>query len=100
MLFALSTSTTPVLTHNIGLALISIFLTAIIFIYTAAKEGMQDWDRAVILEKVVNVKDFLIYLSFLFVPPFFWEYGKEFQIIILVLAILGTCYLIYQLKNI
>lgn len=86
--------------QGIGVGLISIFLTAIVFIYTAAKEGMQDWDRSVILEKVVNVKDFLIYLSFIFIPPFFWDLGVGFQIAIILFAALGVVYLVYQLRNI
>lgn len=95
-----STSNIPTLIHSVGVGLISIFLTAIIFIYTATQKEMQDWDRVIILEKVVNVRDFFVYLSLLFIPPFFWGFSDTVNLMILIIFIISVLFLFQQLKNI
>ena|SRR3989338_2085505 len=89
---------TPTLIHSIGLVLISIFVGAILFIYTARYEGMQDWDKSVILKKVANARDFLVYLALIFIPPFFWDFGLWARIFIVFCAGAGVYHLIRQLK--
>lgn len=93
-------SNIPSLIQGVGLAFVSIFLTAAVFIYITDKEEMQDWDRVIILNKLVKTDHWLFYLAPLFLSPFFWGMGPYINIIIIVSSIFGACHLLSQLKNI
>jgi hypothetical protein len=87
--------------QGVGMGLISIFLTAIIFIYTTGEKEMQSWDRSVILDKVINTTDFFVYLGLIFLPSFFWDLCGWYQVSILSLAAIGVIYLFcFPLRNI
>jgi hypothetical protein len=93
------TNLMPTLIHTTGMAVITIFLSAILFIYTADDGEMQNYDRIILLDKVVNIKNFFTYLGFLFIPPFFWGINTPLNISIFVLGILGISYSLWELKN-
>ena len=90
----------PGLIHNVGIGIISIFLSAIIFIYTANQKEMQDWDRIVILKRVISAKWFFVYLALLFFPPFFWGFCDITNVLILLIFIVTVFFFSSKLYNI
>ena len=90
----------PGMIHNVGIGIISIFLTAILLIFTAIQEEMQSWDRVIILEKVINAKWSFIYFGFLFFPPFIWGFHDIGNVLILLIFILTVFLLFPKLHNI
>lgn len=60
------------LMQNVSLAIITIFIAVAIFLVDK-DAGNFEFDRKVILNKVIDVKSLSLYLLFLLVPMFFWE---------------------------
>lgn len=82
----------PTLMLNIGLALITILIPVVLFIFSIEKDSLFAWDKIVILDKVINAKGTLIAIGFIFVPLFFWsENGSIYTKILIFLSFLGGC---------
>jgi len=90
----------PANIQNIGLALISIFLTAVIFIYTVEKKESQNWDTLIILKKVINVRDLLWSFSLFFIPSFFWGLHYILDTTIIISTIVGIFFVLIIFKRI
>lgn len=70
--------------QNVSLAIITIFIAVSIFLVDK-DAGNFEFDRKVILNKVINVKLLSFYLLFLLIPLFFWEISPNYlKLIILV----------------
>lgn len=88
--------------HNIGIAILTILISVAIFIIQ--DENRLGWDKLVILDKVIEVKNLFVSLFFIFIPVLFWKSdGKiiltKINIIIFILFLIGLIYSIKILFN-
>lgn len=65
------------LMQSVSLAIITIFIAVAIFLVDK-DAGNFEFDRKVILNKVIDVKSLSLYLLFLLIPLFFWEILPNF----------------------
>ena len=90
----------PTLMQNVGLAFVTILIPVVLFIFSMEKEALFEWDKIVILDKVIEAKYLLISVGLIFVPLFIWDYGSDILKFILFLMFLcGVFYLTHILFN-
>ncbi|MEW6408367.1 MAG: hypothetical protein AB1465_06810 [Patescibacteria group bacterium] len=90
----------PTLMQNVGLALLTILIPLVLFIFSLEKEALFEWDKIVILDKVIEAKNLFASIVLIFSPLFFWNYNSSFLKFILFLIFLGgVIYLIKILFN-
>jgi hypothetical protein len=96
----LSSELLPTLMQNIGLALVTILISVVLFIFSLEKETLFKWDKIIILDQVIHAKRLIISIGFIFSPLFFWDFNSYILKSILFLAFLGgVVYLIKILFN-
>lgn len=88
----------PTLMQNIGLALLTILIPVTLFIFSLEKYGLFEFDKIVILDKVVRAKLLLVSIGMMFLPLFFWEYDF-FRSILFLIFIVGAVVIIKILFN-
>lgn len=90
----------PTLMQNIGLALLTILIPLVLFIFSLEKEALFEWDKIVILDKVIEAKNLFFSIALIFLPLFFWDYDSPFLKFVLFLIFTGgIVYLIKILFN-
>ena len=90
----------PILMQNVGLALVTILIPLVLFIFSLEKKTLFEWDKIVILDQVIEAKNLLASIVLIFLPLFFWDYNSSFLKFILFLIFLsGVFYLIKILFN-
>jgi hypothetical protein len=72
----LSAELLPTLMQNIGIAFIAILIPLVLFIFSMEEEYLFEWDKIVILDKVINAKHLIISFGLIFFPLFFWNYDS------------------------
>lgn len=86
--------------QNVGLALLTILIPLVLFIFSLEKEALFEWDKIVILDKVIEAKNLLISIALIFLPLFFWDYNSLFlKFILFLIFTSGVIYLIKILFN-
>jgi hypothetical protein len=66
----------PSLAQNIGLALITLLVPIALALLSDKKNiEFEALDKNVILDYIVRSKDILLFLGFIFIPPFFWNHS-------------------------
>lgn len=79
----------PEIMQALALGLIAVMIAVTIFL--VEKGSIFAFDRIVILKKVIQGKLFLLFLSFLFMPLFFWDLSGTFvRLVLLVLYFIGV----------
>jgi len=91
----LNAETLPGLMQNVGLALLTIFIPLVIFLL---EETTFDWDRVVIIDKVIKVKNLFIAICFIFLPLFFWNF-RFVRIFLFLIFVLAVIYIVRILIN-
>ncbi len=90
----------PVAMQNVGIALLTILIPVVLFIFSLEKEALFEWDKIVILDKVIEAKNLLVSIALMFLPLFFWDYNSLFFKFVLFLIFTGgVVYLIKILFN-
>ena len=93
----LNAETLPGLMQNIGLALLTIFIPLVIFLLDK-KENTFDWDRVVILDRVIRAKNLFVAVCFIFLPVFFWNF-KFLRILLFIIFVAAVIYIVRILIN-
>ena len=60
----------PILMQNVGLALVTILIPLVLFIFSLEKKTLFEWDKIVILDKVIEAKNLLASIVLIFLPLF------------------------------
>ena len=71
----------PDLMQSVGLALLTILIPVVLFIFSFSSKreiDLFEWDKVVILDKVIQAKKLLISVTFIFLPLFFWSLLPKF----------------------
>ncbi len=96
----LSSEVLPMVMQGIGLALVTILIPVVLFIFSHEKESLFEWDKIVILDKVIEVKSLMISIGFIFFPLLFWGMNNYLiKIIAIILFITGLGYVVKILIN-
>jgi hypothetical protein len=96
----LASDTLPGAMQNVGLALLTVLIPVVLFIFSLEKEALFEWDKIVILDKVIEAKNLLISLALIFLPLFFWGYNSPlFQLFLFFVFVGGVIYLVKILFN-
>jgi hypothetical protein len=96
----LSAELLPTLMQNIGIAFIAILIPLVLFIFSMEEEYLFEWDKIVILDKVINAKHLIISFGLIFFPLFFWNYDSYIlKFILFLIFLFGVSYMISILFN-
>lgn len=90
----------PTVMQNIGLALLTILIPLVLFIFSMQEESLFEWDKIVILDKVVEAKKLLTSVALIFLPLLFWNTGGQpGNVLLFLLFIGGVSFLVKILIN-
>lgn len=59
--------------QGLGIALLTLFISLVVYLLQDVREGGLPWDRIVILEKVIRAKEVFASIFLVFVPLFLWH---------------------------
>jgi hypothetical protein len=94
----LSSELLPTLMQNIGIAFVTLLIPLVLFIFE--KEYLFEWDKIVILDKVINAKYLIISFGLIFFPLFMWNYDSYIlKFILFIFFLCGVSILINILFN-
>lgn len=86
--------------QTIGIALITILIPVVLFIFSLEKENLFSWDKNVIIDKVIEAKVLLVANLLIFIPLFFWDSNNSsINLILFGLVITGVIIQIKILVN-
>jgi hypothetical protein len=84
--------------QNIGIAFVTLLIPLVLFIFE--KENMFEWDKIVILDKVINAKLLIISFGLIFFPLFLWNYDSYIlKFVLFIFYLSGVTILINILFN-
>src|SRR5690606_30376968 len=84
----------------VALGFIAILIPIVLFIFSLEKNDLFEWDKVVILDKVIETKFLAVSLMAIFFPVFIWELSSNLLKLILFIFFLGgTGYLMKILTN-
>lgn len=86
----------PSFMQTVGIACLTLLIPIAIAIFTDGNDRIFNWEKGVIVKKVINPKQFLWALGLLFIPSFFWAGNSLFNLLLLVPWGIG-CFLFYRI---
>jgi len=96
----LSSELLPTLMQNIGLALVTMLIPLVLFIFSMEKKYLFEWDKIVILDKVLKAKKLIISIGFIFFPIFIWSYDSYLlKFVLFIFFFIGVVFIIEILFN-
>lgn len=83
-----------------GMALLTILISVILFIFSLEKETLFEWDKIVILDKVIEAKKSFFIVALIFLTSFFWIYDSFLiKLFLFLLFVSSVIFLIKILHN-